>query len=104
MHCPRCPNTVLNERERDGILIDACPSCRGVWLDRGELERLVALARRDFDDDDDHDDDHDDDDRFKSSREFPSRHEDRESRDRPEHAGRPPRRKRWYETITELFD
>jgi Zn-finger nucleic acid-binding protein len=44
MNCPRCPGSVLGERERDGITIDLCPTCRGVWLDRGELERLQARA------------------------------------------------------------
>ncbi len=44
MHCPRCEMEVLDERERDGVTIDICPSCRGVWLDRGELERLIARA------------------------------------------------------------
>jgi Zn-finger nucleic acid-binding protein len=34
----------MEERERDGLTIDVCSSCRGVWLDRGELERLLARA------------------------------------------------------------
>jgi Zn-finger nucleic acid-binding protein len=29
------------EVERNGVLIDACPRCRGVWLDRGELDKLI---------------------------------------------------------------
>lgn len=44
MHCPRCEVEVLDEKTRDGVTIDTCPSCRGVWLDRGELERLIARA------------------------------------------------------------
>lgn len=39
---------VLAERERDGIVVDTCPQCRGVWLDRGELERLQARALAEF--------------------------------------------------------
>lgn len=46
MRCPRCELVPLVERERDGVLVDACPECRGVWLDRGELEKLVARAVR----------------------------------------------------------
>ena len=46
VHCPRCEQVELDERERDGILIDVCRSCRGVWLDRGELEKLIARATR----------------------------------------------------------
>ena len=51
MLCPRCPDARLDERDRDGVVIDACPSCRGIWLDRGELEKLVARSRSDSDDD-----------------------------------------------------
>lgn len=61
MNCPRC-ETPLVELDRDGITIDRCDRCRGIWLDRGELEKLSARApeqaaydrkRRDDDDDDD---------------------------------------------------
>ena len=44
MNCPRCTST-LEELDRDGITIDRCTSCRGIWLDRGELERLTARVR-----------------------------------------------------------
>lgn len=36
MQCPNCSNTALQMAERQGVEIDYCPSCRGVWLDRGE--------------------------------------------------------------------
>jgi Zn-finger nucleic acid-binding protein len=77
---------VLDERERDGVVVDSCPGCRGVWLDRGELEKLIARATREFDEfrpRRDHDDDDDDDD------------------DRYRH----PRRKRsFFESLGEIFD
>ena len=83
LNCPVCQGA-MREVNKEGVLIDTCTQCRGVWLDRGELEKLVsafdrqasdALARpitdqhdrsiddggarrRDWDDDD-----HDDDDR-----------------------------------------
>jgi Zn-finger nucleic acid-binding protein len=43
----RCPNdgTRLVELERADVLIDACPSCRGVWLDRGELDKILVKER-----------------------------------------------------------
>lgn len=44
MQCPACPTVTLAMTERQGIEIDYCPSCRGVWLDRGELDRLIALS------------------------------------------------------------
>jgi uncharacterized protein len=42
----QCPNdqTVLQMTERHGIEIDYCPSCRGVWLDRGELDKIIEQA------------------------------------------------------------
>jgi Zn-finger nucleic acid-binding protein len=48
MNCPRCQSVVLTERERDGLLVDVCATCRGVWLDRGELEKLISRATREF--------------------------------------------------------
>lgn len=50
MQCPRCEQGALDEREREGITVDVCRSCRGVWLDRGELEKLIARATRDMED------------------------------------------------------
>ena len=44
MHCPHCPNTTLVISERSGIEIDYCPQCRGVWLDRGELDKLIERS------------------------------------------------------------
>lgn len=45
MRCPAC-STRLVELERSEVLIDACPECRGVWLDRGELDRILDRERR----------------------------------------------------------
>ncbi|MCU0306981.1 MAG: zf-TFIIB domain-containing protein [Thermoleophilia bacterium] len=45
MRCPAC-GTRLVELERSEVLIDACPECRGVWLDRGELDRILDRERR----------------------------------------------------------
>ena len=72
MRCPIDADTDLQMADRQGIEIDYCPKCRGVWLDRGELDKLIERAagietaraerapmpprthdRRDFDDDDD---------------------------------------------------
>ena len=45
----KCPNddTVLTMSERSGIEIDYCPECRGVWLDRGELDKILERATAD---------------------------------------------------------
>jgi uncharacterized protein len=43
MNCPNC-NVVLQMTERQGVEINYCPKCRGVWLDRGELDRIIERA------------------------------------------------------------
>ena len=40
MLCP-ADGTTLTMSERSGIEIDYCPQCRGVWLDRGELDKII---------------------------------------------------------------
>lgn len=44
MKCPACSEATLVMSERQGIEIDYCPQCRGVWLDRGELDKLVERS------------------------------------------------------------
>ena len=51
MKCPVDSATLLMS-ERQGVEIDYCPECRGVWLDRGELDKLLRQADDDWDDDD----------------------------------------------------
>ena len=41
MDCPVCKNVQLLMSDRQGIEIDYCPNCRGVWLDSGELDKLI---------------------------------------------------------------
>lgn len=45
MLCP-IDQTTLAMTERQGVEIDYCPTCRGVWLDRGELDKLIAAGSR----------------------------------------------------------
>lgn len=45
MNCP-VDNTPLAMAERQGVEIDYCPSCRGVWLDRGELDKIIERANQ----------------------------------------------------------
>ena len=69
MKCPVC-QVDLQMTDRQGIEVDYCPKCRGVWLDRGELDKLIERSTaqlagrpsheaddrgrdRDYDDDDD---------------------------------------------------
>lgn len=80
--CPVCQGT-MREISRNGVQIDICTQCRGVWLDRGELEKIASdideRSRKAFlagywedadpkhrrRDDDDHRRRHDDDDRYR---------------------------------------
>ena len=48
MICPNCTDQRLVMSERSGIEIDYCPNCRGVWLDRGELDKIVERAAREL--------------------------------------------------------
>ncbi len=58
MNCPQC-NVELRITDRQGVEVDYCPQCRGVWLDRGELDKIIERSssyeskHRDYDDDDD---------------------------------------------------
>lgn len=66
LRCPNC-TTEMMLSNKNGVEIDHCPRCRGVWLDRGELEKLTSMQNRydddhyqkyhhgkDYDDDDDY--------------------------------------------------
>lgn len=65
MKCPNCDETLIMT-ERQGVEIDYCPKCRGVWLDKGELDKIIEKsqagsvstnpANRNFDRFDDDDD------------------------------------------------
>ena len=68
MKCPNCEETLVMT-ERQGVEIDYCPKCRGVWLDKGELDKIIEKSQESsrmqtdtnrnvnrYDDDDDDDD------------------------------------------------
>lgn len=44
LNCPVC-RAPFREIVKDSVLIDVCTECRGVWLDRGELDKLLDIAR-----------------------------------------------------------
>ena len=78
MKCPVDSATLLMT-ERQGVEIDYCPECRGVWLDRGELDKLVKRADDDWDDD--------------------------RGRRREEHRGdHPPKKKKKKRWLSEMFE
>lgn len=45
MNCPIC-NVTLLIAEKQGVEIDYCPKCRGIWLDRGELEKIIEKSNQ----------------------------------------------------------
>lgn len=47
MNCPVCVSERLVMTDRQGVEIDYCPKCRGVWLDRGELDKIIERAAGD---------------------------------------------------------
>jgi uncharacterized protein len=90
MKCP-VDDAELRITDRQGVEVDYCPVCRGVWLDRGELDKIIQRAARD--------DDRDEDDRASRSRDRDDRRTD--DRDyRPEE----PRKKRRRSLLEDLFD
>lgn len=118
MRCPLCLDEELTVHIRDGIEVDRCPRCRGIWLDRGELDKLLDLAEarspetqisppprsrpeplpRDRHDDRYEDRDrHRDDDRRRDDR---YRDDDRDDRDRP----RKKRKSAFAELLGEVLD
>lgn len=44
MLCPACKDKSLVMSERQGVEIDYCPGCRGIWLDRGELDKIIERS------------------------------------------------------------
>ena len=85
MKCPKC-DSLLSEVTKAGVLIDVCPSCLGMWLERGELEKISARIR-------DIERDQDDDERYRP-----------ESFGRYEHERHGhPKKKRWSD-LFEIFD
>ena len=48
MLCPVCKEVELRISDRQGIEIDYCPQCRGVWLDRGELDKLIERGQQEY--------------------------------------------------------
>ena len=47
MKCPNCDETLVMT-ERQGVEIDYCPKCRGVWLDKGELDKIIEKSQQDL--------------------------------------------------------
>ena len=86
MHCPRCETNTLDERDRDGVTVDVCKACRGVWLDRGELEKLIARTSQEFDE--------------YERRPPPSQ----QYRDHDDYRRKHPRKKSWVESLGDIFD
>ncbi|HEY3500972.1 MAG TPA: zf-TFIIB domain-containing protein [Polyangiaceae bacterium] len=93
MKCPRCDTTVLDERERNGVVVDVCPQCRGVWLDRGELEKMLAFTTREVEQERT---------RYGYEREPPSSDRRGYPTGDPRHARH--RKKSWLENLGDIFD
>ena len=85
MRCPVDGETLVMS-ERNGVEIDYCPHCRGVWLDRGELDKIIERSAAPGD--------------SRSRREMPSDRDWREKRQEPRYR----KRKKRESFLAELFD
>ena len=47
MNCPQ-DNSVMETVTKEGITIDHCPNCHGIWMDRGELDKIIEKAEEKF--------------------------------------------------------
>ncbi|MFD2740981.1 zf-TFIIB domain-containing protein [Sulfitobacter aestuarii] len=89
MQCP-IDGTQLVMTDRSGVEIDYCPQCRGVWLDRGELDKIIERsvapppprAQERYDDEDDH----------------------HRAAHRDDYRGKPYKKKRRESFLSDLFD
>lgn len=90
MKCPICEGIDLVISDRQNVEIDYCPKCRGVWLDRGELDKIIersagiAASRAQ----ERYEDSHDDDGRYRDSAQ----------------RGQLPKKKKVESFLGELFD
>jgi Zn-finger nucleic acid-binding protein len=85
--CPKC-HGVMRSYERSGVTVDQCTDCRGIFLDRGELEHLIDADQR-----------------FKSEPAAPTYAPPPPSAGYPpQSAGNPPQKKRKKSFFDELFD
>ena len=48
MKCPVCKDVTLLMSEKRGVEIDYCPECSGIWLDRGELDKLIEKEEKTY--------------------------------------------------------
>jgi len=113
--CPKCHN-VMNQYERNGVVVDQCVECKGLFLDRGELEKLTKAENgwyggnrhrdRDDDRDGDRDDDRDDDDRARRRPEprYEAMYESRPRYDQPRHDPRYDERRRYDDDDDHRYD
>ncbi|MBE3574744.1 MAG: zf-TFIIB domain-containing protein [Firmicutes bacterium] len=98
MRCPVC-DTELTQTMRYDVQIDVCPRCRGVWLDRGELDKILALARGFREDEVERTPEQDQRRPYRLEHDVEDRYDDDYSRDQM-----PSRRRRKKEGIFDLFE
>lgn len=93
MKCPNCNETLLMT-QRNNVEIDYCPNCRGIWLDKGELDKLLEFdERRGRDESRPYDD---------RQREEPRRYDERRDKDYYEDRHKYPKKKKGF--LGDFFD
>jgi len=89
LKCPNCSSEMILT-DKYNVEIDHCPRCKGVWLDRGELEKIANMQNK-------YDDDHYT--KYHRGKEY----DDDDDYERRYDRDRPHRKKRWTE-IFDIFD
>jgi len=100
MNCPVC-NVALTMTDRQGVEIDYCPKCRGVWLDRGELDKIIersaGSSEHSFDSRDPRNS------RYEERSQFTERHDDDRYKKHDDHSyGHKKKKKESF--LSDLFD
>jgi Zn-finger nucleic acid-binding protein len=103
MRCPNCAGRLV-ELERSEVLIDACPECRGVWLDRGELDRILERERRALTGARDDDEDFFREMSGQPGRQEPRDHDDHQERRQPADHGRHDKKRKRRGFLEDLFE
>lgn len=89
MNCP-VDGELLQMTERSGVEVDYCPRCRGVWLDRGELDKILERAERELP--------------ASSARDDRGSDDDRERRREPDRGYAPAGKKKKKNFLSEMFE
>ncbi|WP_018962151.1 zf-TFIIB domain-containing protein [Sporolactobacillus vineae] len=100
MLCPVCDDVRMKEVEKGSVVVDICPNCKGVWLDRGELDKITRVVRQEKEWTGSRYDSHDDEDVYDRK----GRYGERQDHDRHQDYGHRKKKKSPLDFLGDLFD